>query len=127
MDATQAVKSLGALAQVTRLAIYRALIQAGGEGLSVGEIGTRVDASGATLSFHLKELVHAGLVDARQDGRFIYYSADYREMQRLLAFLTENCCAREGSLCSTDGNRAPKQGAKAIATRSVKVRRATVR
>lgn len=120
----QAVKCLGGLAQVTRLAIYRVLIETGGKGLSVSEIGARVGSSGATLSFHLKELVHNGLVESRQEGRYIYYSANYLQMQDLLAFLTENCCARDDSYCRRDGT--PKLRSKSATAKS-KVRRATVR
>lgn len=101
MDARLAVNSLAALAQESRLAIYRLLVEAGPTGLSVGEIGASVRIAPATLSFHLKELSHAGLVKARQEGRFIYYSASFERMNRLLEYLTENCCARDGVSCGT--------------------------
>ena len=100
MKTPQAVKALAALAQDTRLAIYRLLVQQGPEGLSAGTIAERLDIAGATLSFHLKELAHAGMVEARQDGRFVYYSANYEQMNGLLAYLTENCCQGEG--CATE-------------------------
>jgi ArsR family transcriptional regulator, arsenate/arsenite/antimonite-responsive transcriptional repressor len=99
MNARDAVGSLAALAQESRLLIYRLLVQAGPTGLAVGEIGASLRIAPATLSFHLKELSHAGLVGARQEGRFIYYSASYERMNRLLGYLTENCCAREGAAC----------------------------
>ena len=99
MKTPQAVKALAALAQDTRLAIYRLLVQQGPEGLSAGTIADRLDIAGATLSFHLKELAHAGMVESRQDGRFVYYSANYDQMNGLLAYLTENCCQGEG--CAT--------------------------
>jgi DNA-binding transcriptional ArsR family regulator len=102
MDARLAVNSLAALAQESRLAIYRLLVEAGPTGLSVGEIGASVRIAPATLSFHLKELSHAGLVKARQEGRFIYYSPSFDRMNRLLGYLTENCCARDGVGCETD-------------------------
>ncbi|HSN19328.1 MAG TPA: metalloregulator ArsR/SmtB family transcription factor [Usitatibacter sp.] len=102
MHAKLAVASLAALAQESRLLIYRLLVEAGPTGLAVGEIGASVRVAPATLSFHLKELAHAGLVDARQDGRFIYYSANYGTMNRLLGYLTENCCARDGVGCETE-------------------------
>jgi len=96
MRTPQAVKALAALAQDTRLAIYRLLVQQGPEGLSAGAIAERLDIAGATLSFHLKELAHAGMVESRQDGRFVYYSANYDQMNGLLAYLTENCCQGQG-------------------------------
>jgi len=98
MKTPQAVKALAALAQDTRLAIYRMLVQQGPEGLSAGTIAERLDLPGATLSFHLKELAHAGMVDSRQDGRFVIYSANYEQMNGLLAYLTENCCQGQGCL-----------------------------
>ena len=100
MEAKQAVLSLGALAQETRLAIFRLLVEAGPTGLSVGEIGAEVNAAPATLSFHLKELTHTALILARQDGRYIFYSANFEHMNDLLGFLTENCCARDGLSCA---------------------------
>ena len=100
MDARLAVTSLAALAQESRLAVYRLLVEAGPTGLSVGEIGASVRVAPATLSFHLKELAHAGLIGSRQEGRFIYYSANFDAMNRLLAYLTENCCARDGVSCA---------------------------
>ena len=83
---------LAALAQETRLSIFRALVQAGPEGLAAGVIAEAVGAPASTLSFHLKELSSAGLVKSRQDGRFIYYSADYAAMTELVSFLGEKCC-----------------------------------
>jgi DNA-binding transcriptional ArsR family regulator len=99
MDARVAISSLAALAQESRLLIYRQLVEAGPTGLSVGEIGASLHVAPATLSFHLKELVHAGLIDSRQEGRYIYYFAAYERMNKLLAYLTENCCARDGAGC----------------------------
>ena len=101
MKTPQAVKALAALAQETRLAIYRLLVQQGPEGLSAGTIAERLDIAAATLSFHLKELAHAGMVEARQDGRYVYYSANYDQMNGLLAYLTENCC--QGESCEAQG------------------------
>ena len=100
MESRQAVKALAALAQETRLAVFRLLVQAGPTGLSVGEIGEAVKAAPATLSFHLKELAHAGLIEPRQAGRYIYYAASFERMNELLGFLTENCCARDGVTCA---------------------------
>jgi DNA-binding transcriptional ArsR family regulator len=96
MKTPEAVRALAALAQDTRLAIYRLLVQAGKEGFSVGMIADKLDLPGATLSFHLKELANAELIQGRQDGRFIYYSANYAQMNGLLAYLTENCCEGQG-------------------------------
>ena len=97
MKNADAVEALAALAQDTRLAIYRLLVQAGGAGMSVGSIGDKLQLPGATLSFHLKELAHASLIEPRHQGRFIYYSANYECMNRLLGYLTENCC--QGQAC----------------------------
>jgi len=99
VESKKAVTALAALAQETRLAIFRLLVEAGPTGQSVGEIGAELKAAPATLSFHLKELVHAGLIVARQDGRYIFYSANFEHMNDLLGFLTENCCARDGLSC----------------------------
>jgi DNA-binding transcriptional ArsR family regulator len=95
MDSPTAVTSLAALAQESRLAIFRLLVEAGPTGLAVGEIGAELHVAPATLSFHLKALSQSGLVEARQDGRFIYYSASYSRMNSLIGYLSENCCARD--------------------------------
>lgn len=96
MKTPEAIKALAALSQETRLAIYRLLVQEGPEGLAVGTIAERIDVAGATLSFHLKEMAHARLVTGRQEGRFIYYSANYAVMNSLMGYLTENCCQGQG-------------------------------
>jgi DNA-binding transcriptional ArsR family regulator len=95
MKSKDVVAALAALAQDTRLAVYRLLVQQGPSGLAAGEIASRLDIAPATLSFHLKELTHAGLATSRQDGRFIYYAASFETMNALVAFLTENCCAAD--------------------------------
>ena len=92
MKLTNAVRVLGALAQETRLSIFRALVQAGPDGVAAGAIAETLGAPASTLSFHLKGLAAAGLVKARQEGRFIFYAANYAEMSELIAFLTEKCC-----------------------------------
>ena len=92
MESKTAVEALGALAQDSRLQIYRLLVQAGPEGIAASDIAEQVGIPSNTLSFHLKALSHADLVLSRQDGRFIYYSANYPQMNALLGFLTENCC-----------------------------------
>ena len=112
MNATAAVASLSALAQESRLLIFRLLVEAGPTGLSVGEIGASLRIAPATLSFHLKELSHAGLVATRQEGRYIYYSASYETMNRLLAYLTENCCARDGGGCCGPARSRHRRGQK---------------
>lgn len=92
MESVQAVTLLAALAQESRLAIFRMLVEAGLAGLSVSHIGEQLGSAPATLSFHLKELHRAGLIKSSQEGRFVYYRADYPAMNELLAYLTENCC-----------------------------------
>ena len=101
MKSPQAVKALAALAQDTRLAIYRMLVQQGPQGLAAGTIAARLDLPAPTLSFHLKELTNAALIAPRQEGRFVYYSTNYRQMNGLLAFLSENCCQGERAVAAT--------------------------
>ncbi len=95
MESRSAVSALGALAQETRLAIFRLLVEKGPDGLCVGAIGSKLHLAPATLSFHLKELTRAGLLGARQEGRFIYYAPDFDQMNDLVSYLTENCCGGE--------------------------------
>ncbi len=95
MESKTAVASLAALAQDARLAIFRLLVQKGPEGLCVGDIAAKFGMAAATLSFHLKELTSAGLLVARQEGRFIYYAPNFEEMNALVSYLTENCCGEE--------------------------------
>jgi ArsR family transcriptional regulator len=92
------VSALAALAQDSRLAVYRLLVKRGPEGLAVGEISETLEIPGPTLSFHLKELAQAGLVTARKESRFVYYAANFERMNALLAYLTENCCG--GASCA---------------------------
>ena len=92
MESRKAIEALAALAQETRLAIFRLLVQAGAEGMSAGAIATTLGVAPATLSFHLKELTRAGLVTPRTAARFVYYSANYEGMAALMTYLTENCC-----------------------------------
>ncbi len=98
MEIKNAIKALTALAQETRLTLFRSLVHAGTAGLPAGQLARKLDIPNATLSFHLKELTQADLVIARQEGRFIYYSANFTTMNALLRYLTENCCA--GDPCS---------------------------
>ena len=97
MKPTIAVTRLAALAQESRLAIFRLLVRKGPDGLCVGDIQAALKVSAATLSFHLKELTNAGLLKSRQEGRFIYYAPDFKAMNELLGYLTESCC--EGKSC----------------------------
>jgi DNA-binding transcriptional ArsR family regulator len=101
MEIRTAVVALGALAQETRLSIFRLLIEAGRDGESAGRIGETLKVPGATLSFHLKELARAGLVTARQDRQFIYYAVDFERMAELMTFLTQNCCQGMPEKCLT--------------------------
>ena len=105
LTAAQAVARLGALAQQTRLAAYRALVQAGPAGLAAGALAERLGVAPATLSFHLSQLAAAGLVQGRQQGRFVFYAADYAAMNALVGFLTENCCG--GNACGPGQGRTP--------------------
>ena len=98
MDPNLVVRALSALAHESRLAIFRTLVVAGPDGMSAGEIGQQLGLAPSSLSFHLKDLSHADLVKARQEGRFIYYSANFDAMNGLVGFLTENCCA--GAACA---------------------------
>jgi len=86
------VRSLAALAQQSRLEVFRMLVQAGPEGLPAGEIAERLGIPASTLSFHVKALSHAGLIESRAEGRFIFYFASFAAMNQLVAFLGENCC-----------------------------------
>lgn len=97
MKSTDAVTALAALAQASRLAIFRLLVEAGPEGLIVGQIAESLEIAPATLSFHLKTLTQAGLLASRQESRFVYYAANYPAMDDLIAFLTDNCCSGGGS------------------------------
>ena len=101
MEIKAAVASLAALAQETRLSIFRLLVAAGPEGLSAGRIGERLEVPAATLSFHLKELARAGLVSSRQERQFIYYAVDFERMAELMTFLTQNCCQGMPEKCLT--------------------------
>jgi ArsR family transcriptional regulator, arsenate/arsenite/antimonite-responsive transcriptional repressor len=99
MKQQDVIAALAALAQDSRLAIFRLLVRRGPEGYAAGEISDLLGIAGPSLSFHLKGLAHAGLVTARRDGRFIYYSAHFERMSRLVDYLTENCCT-QGAVCA---------------------------
>ena len=98
METKAAVTALAAIAQDSRLAIFRTLVQAGPAGLAAGRISELTGIAPSSLSFHLKELSHADMVDSRQAGRFVIYTANFETMNALLGFLTDNCCG--GNPCS---------------------------
>lgn len=98
MESKDIVTALSALAQVSRLTVFRTLVQAGPVGLSAGRVSELTGIPPSSLSFHLKELSHADLVASRQDGRFVIYTARFETMNALLAYLTDNCCG--GNPCS---------------------------
>jgi DNA-binding transcriptional ArsR family regulator len=98
METKDAVIALAALAQSSRLAVFRTLVQAGPTGLPAGRIAELTGIPPSSLSFHLKELSHAGLAEPRQDGRFVIYTARYATMNGLLTYLTDNCCG--GNPCT---------------------------
>jgi ArsR family transcriptional regulator len=100
MEKTAALAALGALAQETRLDIFRLLVQAGTEGLPAGHIGEQLGLPSATLAFHLKELKNAGLATCTRNGRSLIYAAEYSLMNALLGYLTENCCQGNPAACS---------------------------
>ena len=108
MEIRDAIKSLAALAHNSRLEIYRLLVQKGSQGLAANAIAEKVGLPNATLSFHIKGLTHAGLVDARQDGRFIYYAANYAAMNALVGYLTENCCGGQACVPVARDTKKPK-------------------
>ena len=102
MEHSSAVDALSALAHESRLAIFRLLVPEGADGLPAGEIGKRLDIAANALSFHLTRLRHAGLVTVRRNGQQMIYAAAYDGMQRLMGFLTENCCQLDPRGCSSD-------------------------
>ncbi len=97
MEKRKALSALAGLSQESRLDIFRLLVEQGPEGMPAGVVAERLGMANATLSFHLKELSHAGLVKGRQAGRFIYYSANFATVNGLVDYLTENCC--QGASC----------------------------
>ena len=102
MEKSAAIAALAALAQESRLDIFRLLVQAGAEGLPAGQIGERLGLPSATLSFHLSQLKQAGLATFRREGRSLIYAAAYPAMNGLLAYLTENCCRGDPAACGLD-------------------------
>jgi DNA-binding transcriptional ArsR family regulator len=108
MENRDAVVALAALAQESRLATFRLLVQAGPQGLAASKIAEALGMPPSSLSFHLKELTHANLIVPRQEGRFVIYAAQFDTMNALLGFLTENCCG--GNPCSPTGSPACEPG-----------------
>ncbi|TFW01827.1 ArsR family transcriptional regulator [Oxalobacteraceae bacterium OM1] len=98
MENNAVIAALSALAQDSRLAVYRLLVQAGPEGMAATRIAEQLDIPPSSLSFHLKELAHADLVSQKKAGRSLIYSANFSTMNSLIGFLTENCCG--GNVCS---------------------------
>lgn len=98
MEEVDVVRALSALGQPLRLKVFRALIVAGKEGLTPGTMSEALEVPAATLSFHLKELVAAGLVRQERASRHLIYRADFERMNKLLGFLTQNCCQGEACL-----------------------------
>jgi DNA-binding transcriptional ArsR family regulator len=99
MNEKAAVASLAALAQGMRLRVFRALIGAGPQGMTPGALSATLDVPASTLSFHLKELMHAGLVSQQRDGRNLIYRPSIEQMNALLAYLTAHCC--QGTACES--------------------------
>lgn len=97
MNTNLAVKLLTSIAQESRLTLFRLLVQTGKQGMAAGEIATALNIPSSTLSFHLKALCQAELILARQESRYVYYSANFSAMTDLINFLTENCCGSDES------------------------------
>jgi ArsR family transcriptional regulator len=97
METKNALAALNAVAQESRLAVFRLLVQAGPDGMAASKIGEQLGIAPSSLSFHLKELSHADLLTQKQDGRFVIYAANFGTMNALIAFLTANCCS--GTAC----------------------------
>jgi len=112
MENTDAVAALGGLAQETRLAIFRRLVEVRPRGLPAGEIGSALNLAATTLSFHLKEMKQAGLVTSERNGRSIVYTANMDTIDELMAFLNENCCS------SSDLGQGPEVARKSMPTNS---------
>jgi|SRR4051794_17559660 ArsR family transcriptional regulator len=118
MESTAVIKALGALAQESRLGIFRLLVERGPEGFTPTELAEELSVPAPTLSFHLKELQHADLVISRRGGRNIFYSANFASMNELVAYLTENCCSLANNDCSP--NCSPVTKRKSSAKRRVR-------
>ena len=102
MKSSEAIRALGALASEARLAVFRLLVKRGPSGYTPSELAERLEVPAPTLSFHLKELTHAGLLASRREGRNLYYSPSMDRMNDLVAFLTANCCSLADEKCDAD-------------------------
>lgn len=113
METKQVVSALAALAQDSRLTVFRLLVQAGPQGLTPSKISEQIGIPPSSLSFHLKELSYANLVASRQEGRYVIYAANFETMNALMAFLTDNCCGGNPCtpICKTDCATAAKETA----------------
>jgi ArsR family transcriptional regulator len=98
METKETIAALAALAQESRLAVFRLLVQVGPAGMAATRIAENISVSSSALSFHLKELTHANLVSTRREGRFVIYAANFDTMNGLIGFLSDNCCG--GNVCS---------------------------
>ena len=104
MKLNDATTALAALAQPSRLEVFRLLVQCGEQGICAGDISEQLDIAKPTLSFHLKELSQAGLISSEREGRSIIYSLHVSKMKDLMTFLTEDCCQGRPELCSSDSS-----------------------
>ena len=120
MEISAALAALGALAQESRLQVFRTLVQAGPEGLAVGEIADTLGLPGPTLSFHLAQLKGSGLVRCRRAGRSLIYSADYEAMSGLVAYLLENCCSGARCAATADPSAPAKRKSRAASVHHLK-------
>jgi DNA-binding transcriptional ArsR family regulator len=102
MKSIDVVRALSALAQESRLAVFRMLVKRGPEGFTPSVLADRLGIAGPTLSFHLKELQNAGLVAVRREGRFLFYSTRFDRMKGLVGFLTDECCSQADETCDED-------------------------